>query len=713
MTNYKLLFEKWLLERVQKNEANSCVATISNVGEYLDKKNAIKFNIFEISSILEIDSVINQITNDTLFRKQNKDDFSSIVLALKCYKDFFKFEMMTKENSLGSMSFNNKCELIESNNENCLCSSDLEGNQVKNEDVFDDNPSKCANNESEVLFFLSSDKQFSLLRQSLINDGIVLNRDFNNLNLWQYLNNKQLYSIQERIDLIAKINKKIKINEALSSDKKEKQISIRFNENIYQGIVPTKVLLELLEDLALKYPLSIRNLRDIKCPAIGGSLLSKFNNLNPECFSTILQAYINKNITIDMLYPCIEWVLKKCPNGKLNTFEVIYNGKSLNTKLEKRDMQNELNKVEKEQLNNIKEYILSKELYGATYSDLKEILLGKYSIAKIKELIDLIPEIMEINGKLIHEDSFVDLDKGAKAVKDIISKLCIKNYGITTASQLFKYVQASEPMFLSDNDIEDEQSVYDFARHLFSNKKKGNNTFSFSNYIISYFGKNISSSTSICQEYAKQKGSIVTFEEMESYLNNLGFNGRNFRTLVKIGKEPIFLIYNYNEYLLKDLISIDDSFFSKVKFAVEQLFLESVNYIIIRNIPNEWYRLMPTLPAFLNWTPLLFQQVLQFYSKEIGFRTIAASEMQHSKMIDSVIVKNDSLLRSFPDVIAFYFYEEGIYHNNLSSTELRKILIESNFIGSDQLTTNLKDAFKDDSRFWWDPEGKNVVFRIE
>lgn len=356
-------------------------------------------------------------------------------------------------------------------------------------------------------------------------------------------------------------------------------------------------------------------------------------------------------------------------------------------------------------------YLLERDLAGGTYDELQTYL--RYTMSRTKDAVAMSPHIVEMNHRLYHDEAFVDFEEGADAIEDILNKLLKKNNGIATATQLWEYARSEMSMFLNDNDITEQQAMYDLARHLFEKLKYHGKCYFFrSNIYISLPEVSADSINGIMQKYAREKGTTVTFEEMESYLKSLGLNRGNLRGVMRIDKEPIFLIYQENEYLLAELIHMDDAFLQQVKTALKRLFLDVGDHIILRHISNSWYNLLPTLPASLDWTPMLLQQLLHFYSGKLGARTIIAMDSQSSNTLHAMLVDNDSWIQDFRDAVAIYIHDELSERKSFEAEELRRLLVEAGMVSGNELIWHMHKALGGDPRFLWDGDGNKVTVRI-
>ena len=65
-----------------------------------------------------------------------------------------------------------------------------------------------------------------------------------------------------------------------------------------------------------------------------------------------------------------------------------------------------------------------------------------------------------------------------------------------------------------------------------------------------------------------------------------------------------------------------------------------------------WFMQLPSLPGGKAWTLPLLQNVLYFYSKQLGARTINAMSGQTYETVHAMLVRLDSEIQSFPDAVA-------------------------------------------------------------
>ena len=174
----------------------------------------------------------------------------------------------------------------------------------------------------------------------------------------------------------------------------------------------------------------------------------------------------------------------------------------------------------------------------------------------------------------------------------------------------------------------------------------------------------------------------------------------------------MFLIYGENEYLLEELMHVDDAFLKSIHSALRRLFADCDGHIIPRNISLSWYGLLPALPASLMWTPMLLQQLIRFYPDKLDARTIIAMDSQSSNTLHAMFVDKDSWIQDFRDVVAVFLHDEMPDRDEFDAEELRAVLVNAGMISGNQLIWHMHTALGSDPRFLWNSDGDHVKVRI-
>ena len=610
-------------------------------------------------------------------------------------------------------------------------------NQQNNfEDATQIEESKNIKDSNFEAFF--SDERHNLLYKELKKEGISTLDELREIKLWPFMNQHQLYSTQQRLAICVELIAKLKSLEKDNKEQNSSSFEIHYNETVYKDSSPSVAFVKFLISIATKYPLKFRNLLDVEHPETGKTVVSRHYDAAKQKM-TNPDAYVDANLSSEEVKLYVAWVIGRCGaipedysiKENRNNYESPEKSSSehqfiraktdahMTTQGSERttEQHKKTSALEKSSLINhyyiqeAEKYLLQCDLTGASYEDLQSKL--HYTMVGTKEIVAQSPHIIEMNKRLYHEDALVDFEEGAETLEAILDKLLKKNNGIASATNLYEYACSELSMFFNDNDIKGQQSVYDLARHLFEKLEYHGKRYAFySNMYISRPEVAANSSISIIKKYAREKGTTVSFKEIEKYLTGLGLSTGNLRGIMRIDKDPLFLVYSENEYLLSELMHIDDTFLKQVHSALRHLFMDCDGHIIPGNISESWYNLLPALPALLAWTPMLLQQLIKFYTDELEARTIIAMKSQSSNTLHAMFVEKDSWIQTFQDVVAVFLHDEMPNCDEFEAEELRGILVEAGMISGNQLIYNMPNALGGDPRFIWNSEGSHVKVRI-
>ena len=353
------------------------------------------------------------------------------------------------------------------------------------------------------------------------------------------------------------------------------------------------------------------------------------------------------------------------------------------------------------------------DLDGIKVDDLSEIM--NKTVAATKRIIEKNNNIVNICGKLIHKDAFVDWVYAADQLKSILSKLIEKNNGYVSRSQLFEYARADLQMFMNDNDMNTAQKIYDLAKHLFSKEQYDGVEYSFSNdQHISKPEAEMLSLLDVILNFAREQGGIFNEDDMISYLESVKIKTANIRNgIMHIYEKPTFLFYDYHMFVLSECLEINDKWLAEVNNALDRLFADMGDHVILRDIQPNWYAQLPSLPGDKPWTGILLQSILLHYGKKLGgAKTIYAYQSLSGDYLQSMLVSADSEVQTFNDAVIAVLIDGQIEKREFESAELRQILIERGLIGNADLTGRLSKYIESDERFVWSGDGQHVSIRI-
>ncbi len=359
----------------------------------------------------------------------------------------------------------------------------------------------------------------------------------------------------------------------------------------------------------------------------------------------------------------------------------------------------------------LEEIVLAADMQGISYDEAKNainttMVATKQAVAESKHIID-------VRGRLIHEDAFVDWTEGADQLEAIIDKLMQKNNGYISAAQLYQYAKVEMNMFLTDNDVNDERAIYDIASYLFEKKHYHSKKYIFFGKLhISRPDHPVTSNLDIFRNYANDQGGVFSFNSLVEYLQSIGVNTGNLRAQMRIPDEPLFFYYESGLLMCADSMHIDVAWKAAVKQELAALLSDVGNHIILRSIPQNWLERLPALPGRRPWTPLLVQSVLRCYSNELGAKTIQALSGQSFDTIHAMLVANDSPIQSFGDAVISYLMDNKIEKRSFEAEELRLLLADGEMIQGNELIWNMSKALQNDERFAWNASGDHVTVEI-
>lgn len=377
---------------------------------------------------------------------------------------------------------------------------------------------------------------------------------------------------------------------------------------------------------------------------------------------------------------------------------------------------NILDKTLSEHIARVESYVLKSDLNGSTIEETATAL--ELPVLTVKKAVSSTINIIIICDRLIHKMAFVDWENGAYCLQAVLEKLMIKNNGYVSAAQLYDYAKLDMAMFMNDNNMGDQRKIFDMAEHLFSKENYNDVHYSFqSKAHITRFKESVSSKLDIIMKYARDEGGFFSEENLEEYLYKLGINNTHARQYMKLYSSPDFLFYEPGYIITAESIVITPEWLDKVKKAVDVLFSDVGDHIVIRDIQPIWYDLLPDLPGGRSWTPLLLQSILRFYYNEVGAKTIYALDTQSIETLHAMLVTLDSEIQTFSDAVLSVLVENQItlFDNSAlqySSEKLRQLLVDYGLIAGRELIYTMPEALPNDGHFIWDLDCKNVTIKL-
>lgn len=618
---------------------------------------------------------------------------------------------------------------------------------------------------------LLHDERFAQLRESLSRNGIRTIGDLKAIKLWPFMNRHDLYSIGMRQTILEQVN-------ALLYPKPELDDSqlfvLRVGDVSYKGPNPSAAFLRFCDSFSTRFPLQFRLLVGAKIRD-GTTVPIKKSEDEEQCLKlTNVTAYISESLSRADVVRYAGWICGKCgevpieisaseptvhiyPERDQEEIRTDIQTDNLATVEEHEHVDQVESAVPSETysipepetvidntpetdeepiqeqapipetvsptqtatdrgldplLSDIEREVLKADIDGTSYEDVKNSF-GLTMLAT-RQAIEAAPHVVDINGRLIHEEAFIDWEDGATQLEEILDKLMHKNDGYVSSSQLYEYAKTEMTMFLNDNDINEERAVYDMAQHLFGKVQFHGKQYKFAGKMhISNPKDDISSNLDVYRKYAADQGGVFSFPALVEYLGRIGMGTGNLRMQMRVYSEPIFLYYENGIFMYADFMNIDSAWKSSMKKALNELLTEANGHIILRELPEEWLAQLPLLPQGLPWTPLLLQSVLRWYSEELGARTISAMDGQAVDTLHTMLVTLDSPIQSFGDVVITWLVETENEQRDFEAEELRRNLVEAGIIQGNELIWNMPKALKQDERFAWDASGAHVRVEVK
>ena len=694
----KEAFYRWLLEEQHKTEAKcrSYISAIRTAEKYAKERGLTSYKLFT----------------------DNPDEARATADALFATPGFVRFNTARRNQFSAAITLLLSFYSVDKKEERRTVETPVK-KEEKNFEIKNTNRST----DNEIDIFLAGD-EFIPLREALSLQHITTLEELKGLKLWPFMNRYNLYSIGTRQTIFSKVNSMLYPVANLSDDQ---AYILHIGECLYKGGTPAEAYSQFCSDMFQRYPLQLRLLIGMRTSS-GAIPIRKTEGVMPALKLANLPAYIRSDLPIDDVVSYVIWILDKCGEEipVINVSEPKKKeGPIKPKKVEVSSIVKPINSISVEQIQpsqepvqkrisayvkRLEEIVLTADMQGTSYDDAKDainatMVATKQAVADSKYIID-------IKGRLFHESAFIDWEDGANQLESIICKLMQKNNGYISAAQLYEYAKVEMNMFLTDNDVNDERSVYDIAAHLFSKNNYHDKQYVFHGKHISKPGHTITSNLDIFRNYAADQGGVFSFDSLVEYLHRIGIATGNLRMQMRIPDEPIFFYYESGVLMCADNMHIDEAWINTVKEKLEALLSDVGDHIVLRMIPDIWLECLPALPGGNQWTPLLLQSVLRCYGRELGAKTIQALNGQSLDTIHTMLVANNSQIQTFGDVVVSYLFDNDVKERSFESEELRLLLVDAGILQGNELIGNIPKALSNDERFAWNASGDHVIVEV-
>jgi hypothetical protein len=360
----------------------------------------------------------------------------------------------------------------------------------------------------------------------------------------------------------------------------------------------------------------------------------------------------------------------------------------------------------------LEDFLIAKKPVKCAYNNICNFTYSEVGYARVGKIIQLTNNIVEIKKDwYIHKLCIVDYEEAADKLLMILQHQFRQFYGYSNIHVLFDATCIDLAMFMNDNGIETEHTIYMLAKHLFSKEKYKGHNFYFSENLHIWeketdYPKN---NKGVLINLAKTKDGILIREEAEKYLENLKFSKNAIIPIMHDISDSTFYFYTETTYILSELLQIDDIFISGIKEALNKLF-DSRSYVVPRDIDDSWFGTLPKLPMGISWNLLLLQEIIR-YNDEIGYKPLFADVEQSPYRISAAFIKAD-LDITLSDIIYNYTHNNISLPLKIETEKFRLMLRKAGFIKDMEWFTNMPKVL-DDSRFAFSNGNKTIFIGKE
>lgn len=697
----KNAYYRWLIDSQHKAESTSRVyANAIGNAEQIAKESGLVNNRLYTENPDEAKATADALFSDPFFNQKNMSRHNQLRAAIALLLEFYA----------------SGAEVTQ-----------IKGHQNLPEEITESSvPEAVHPSDEETIASFLADDEFAPLREALASQKISTVAELKSLRLWPFMNRYDIYSIGMRQTVFSKVNAML---HPVTELDETQAYTLSIGDKRYKGRTPAESFKEFCEDMLRRYPLQMRLLIGMRTPS-GKVPISKNEHGRQFLSLSNLQAYIDTDLSVDDVLYFTGWVCSRCSENSagitisepqhISIPHSATEDPETDLSIERQvvSVSKPMQAMQQSQLQRLRAYAkkleelaLAADMQGISYDDARDAM--HVTMVATKQAAANAEHIVDIKGRLFHEKAFIDWEDGADQLESIIEKLMQKNRGYISAAQLYEYAKVEMNMFLTDNDLNDERSVYDVAAHLFEKKGYHDKHYSFYGKMhISRKDHLVTSNLDIFRNFATDQGGIFSFDSLVEYLHRIGVASGNLRMQMRIPDEPIFFYYENGILIYADNMHIDDAWISAVKKELSILLTDVGGHIILRAVPDMWLERLPSLPTGKHWTPLLLQSVLRCYSKNLGAKTIQALSGQSLDTLHTMLVANDSPIQTFGDVVVSYLVDNDIDKRSFEAETLRLLLVDAGIIQGNELIWNMPKALSNDERFAWNASGDHVIVEI-
>lgn len=343
----------------------------------------------------------------------------------------------------------------------------------------------------------------------------------------------------------------------------------------------------------------------------------------------------------------------------------------------------------------------------------KKIIINhfiNYSKQQIKRALTD-DRILTVQKKYYYKGSLEYYNNMADTILDVITRQFATNGGYTSAQLLYDeaFCRLSD-FFFYNGAFESRQEVYDLAVNLFSKENYRGKSFVFANgmhiwetepdYPKDFHGLLI--------KFAREHHNVFTRKQAIEYYSIIGSISpeQTLSNVISNTGSKSFLQYEENNFILAQALNVNDSFMNLIKTQVGYL-LDGDDYVAFGDIDDIFYSTLPSVPTNIHWSPLLLEDILRLY--DVGYYSIEAGFDNDKKTIPAAIVKKESPIKTFSDMVWNELSKTFTLPKELTDTEFREFLLNRGFIHGSAKTTNVHKTVAGDIRFYWNGKNNKVT----
>ncbi|MCL1843717.1 MAG: winged helix-turn-helix domain-containing protein [Defluviitaleaceae bacterium] len=275
-----------------------------------------------------------------------------------------------------------------------------------------------------------------------------------------------------------------------------------------------------------------------------------------------------------------------------------------------------------------------------------------YSLADKRDS-SRVQEIREdIVSSLDKLNDIIDLEVGISGIREILEAHFLTLHGYSNMELVWTAAQNSLAMFLNDNAINTSKDFFGFIYRAFSSEYTINKS-----HIWKETPDYPQNNVGVIINLARHLGGIVTRAQIDEYFSKLRQPAPINATIIK-KSELVF--YESKTFIPAESINLSPERCATVKSAVDRLFAdEEISHIIIRDIADEWFSLLPPISGGFRWTALLLQEILRL-KPTIGYIVVFPGIDGQGLDTLGVALTMETESMTFADVVHQFCKEKGL-----------------------------------------------------